>query len=298
MTGTRTYPEGVPSWIDIEQADLAAAQEFYGGLFGWTFEADAGPDPGAAYVIARLDGREAAGLGAARDAGRCRAAPTWNTYVAVADADAVGRRIVEAGGRIVTAPTDVDGAGRAADGRGPRRCRVPALAGRAATRGAGRERARRMELRGPAHVGPRRAAVLRLGVRVGVRRPRIRDPDPLPGIRRPPGGDGRSRHPGTPGERRHPAPLRGRDRLARPCSRRRAAALARELHRRRPRPERGGGGAARRHRAGDDRHATGHERRSSAIRRAASSRRASSSRPIGESPSARRGRMTRHRPLW
>ena len=39
MTGTRTYPEGVPSWIDIEQADLAAAQEFYGGLFGWTFEA-------------------------------------------------------------------------------------------------------------------------------------------------------------------------------------------------------------------------------------------------------------------
>ena len=35
--------------------------------------------------------------------------------MAVADADAVGRRIVEAGGRIVTAPTDVDGAGRAAD---------------------------------------------------------------------------------------------------------------------------------------------------------------------------------------
>ena len=69
MTGTRTYPEGVPSWIDIEQADLAAAQEFYGGLFGWTFEAAPGPDPRAAYVIARLDGREAAGLGAARDAG-------------------------------------------------------------------------------------------------------------------------------------------------------------------------------------------------------------------------------------
>ena len=115
MTGTRTYPEGVPSWIDIEQADLAAAQEFYGGLFGWTFEADAGPHPGAAYVIARLDGREAAGLGAVRDASAAGAAPTWNTYVAVVDADAVGRRIAAAGGRIVTAPTDIDRAGRAAD---------------------------------------------------------------------------------------------------------------------------------------------------------------------------------------
>jgi uncharacterized protein len=113
MTGIRTYPEGVPSWIDIEQADLPAAQEFYGGLFGWTFETAAGPHPGPTYVVARLDGREAAGLGEAQEAGT-RAAPTWNTYVAAIDADAVGRRIVEAGGRIVTAPFDVDGAGRAA----------------------------------------------------------------------------------------------------------------------------------------------------------------------------------------
>ena len=113
MTGTRTYPEGVPSWIDIEQADLPAAQEFYGGMFGWTFVAAAGPDPRAAYVIARLDGREAAGLGEAPEGGRV--APTWNTYVAATDADAVGRRIVEAGGRIVTAPADIDGAGRAAE---------------------------------------------------------------------------------------------------------------------------------------------------------------------------------------
>ncbi len=39
MSETRTYPEGVPSWIDIEQPDLDAAQAFYGGLFDWTFEA-------------------------------------------------------------------------------------------------------------------------------------------------------------------------------------------------------------------------------------------------------------------
>ena len=34
----RTYPHGVPSWIDTEQPDLDAASEFYGELFGWTFE--------------------------------------------------------------------------------------------------------------------------------------------------------------------------------------------------------------------------------------------------------------------
>jgi uncharacterized protein len=39
MTTTlkRTYPEGVPTWVDTEQQDPQAAQEFYGGLFGWTF---------------------------------------------------------------------------------------------------------------------------------------------------------------------------------------------------------------------------------------------------------------------
>ena len=34
----RTYPHGVPCWIDTEQPDTAAAREFYGGLFGWRFE--------------------------------------------------------------------------------------------------------------------------------------------------------------------------------------------------------------------------------------------------------------------
>ncbi|WP_448809868.1 VOC family protein [Agromyces bauzanensis] len=111
----RTYPDGVPSWIDLEQPDLSAAQEFYGGLFGWTFESAEGPDAHASYVVARLDGREAAGLGGmAPDAEAPRALPSWNTYIAVADADAVGRRIVEAGGRVVSAPFDVGDAGRAA----------------------------------------------------------------------------------------------------------------------------------------------------------------------------------------
>ena len=72
------------------------------------------PTPRAPYVVARLDGRETAGLGEARDGGTPRGAPTWNTYVAATDADAICRRIVESGGQVISAPVDADGAGRAA----------------------------------------------------------------------------------------------------------------------------------------------------------------------------------------
>ena len=38
MTGARTYPSGVPCWVDTEPPDRGAACAFYGELFGWTFE--------------------------------------------------------------------------------------------------------------------------------------------------------------------------------------------------------------------------------------------------------------------
>ena len=38
MTTARTYPAGVTSWVDVEHRDVAAAEQFYGGLFGWTFD--------------------------------------------------------------------------------------------------------------------------------------------------------------------------------------------------------------------------------------------------------------------
>lgn len=31
----RTYPQGVPCWIDTEQPDVAVTAEFYDGFFGW-----------------------------------------------------------------------------------------------------------------------------------------------------------------------------------------------------------------------------------------------------------------------
>lgn len=100
----RTYPAGVPSWIDVSPPDLDAAQEFYGRLFGWTF--DVATPPGVPrYVIARLDGEDAAGLadGSGDDAAG-GVSPGWATYVAVEDIHVAIATVEERGGTVLRAP--------------------------------------------------------------------------------------------------------------------------------------------------------------------------------------------------
>ena len=40
MPMTRTYPAGVPAWVELGASELAAARAFYSGVFGWTFDDD------------------------------------------------------------------------------------------------------------------------------------------------------------------------------------------------------------------------------------------------------------------
>lgn len=114
----KTYPEGVPSWVDTEQRDLEAAKRFYGGLFGWTFAEATPPGTPLRYVVAQLGGHDVAGLSvpadpdAPADPGARNQRPAWNTYVAVSDADAAAARIEAAGGRVLQAPTDAGEGGR------------------------------------------------------------------------------------------------------------------------------------------------------------------------------------------
>ena len=107
----RTYPDGVPCWIDTEQPDLAAARHFYGELFGWTFEPATPPDAPVPYLIARLDGRDVAGMGRGTGSGD-GGGVAWNTYVAVADADAAAARVRAAGGQVDAGPADAGEGGR------------------------------------------------------------------------------------------------------------------------------------------------------------------------------------------
>lgn len=105
----RTYPQGVPCWIDTEQPDVGGAVEFYAGLFGWTFQDVMPPGSPGRYLIARLDGQDVGGLGSAPEG-----AAVWSTYVAVDDADAAVQRLVDAGATVRSAPADAGEGGRSA----------------------------------------------------------------------------------------------------------------------------------------------------------------------------------------
>jgi uncharacterized protein len=105
----RTYPPGVPCWVDTEQPDVDAAIAFYGGLFGWTFEDVMPPGAPSRYVIAGLNGRDVGAI-----AGPAEGAVTWNTYVCVDDADATVRRLESLGAGVRSAPADAGEGGRGA----------------------------------------------------------------------------------------------------------------------------------------------------------------------------------------
>jgi len=107
MTEPRTYPDGVPCWVDSEQPDPEAACAFYGELFGWSFDDAVPAEAPGSYLIATLGGRDVTAI-APGDVAR------WSTYVAVDDADAGATRMTEAGGTIVSAPQDAGPGGRAA----------------------------------------------------------------------------------------------------------------------------------------------------------------------------------------
>lgn len=110
MSDARTYPSGVPCWIDLEQPDTDAACHFYGALFGWTFEDAVPPDATGSYLVARLDGRDVAAIGIPDSASTAQ----WNTYIAVDDVDDVAGAVTRAGGEISRAPQDAGPGGRGA----------------------------------------------------------------------------------------------------------------------------------------------------------------------------------------
>jgi predicted enzyme related to lactoylglutathione lyase len=103
----RTYPHGVPCWVESPQPDPGAAAEFYRELFGWTFSDQSGS--GGTYLVAALDGRDVAAVCSAADA-----PPAWQTSIATTDAEQTAAAVTAAGGTVLTAPFDAGSSGRAA----------------------------------------------------------------------------------------------------------------------------------------------------------------------------------------
>ncbi|BBY05523.1 VOC family protein [Mycobacterium noviomagense] len=100
-------PLGAPTWIDLTSSDVDRAQDFYGSLFGWTFES-AGPEYGG-YINAAKDGHPVAGLMANNP--EWQSPDHWTTYFHTADIQATVSALTAAGGSSCIAPMEVPAKG-------------------------------------------------------------------------------------------------------------------------------------------------------------------------------------------
>ena len=93
------------AWFQIGTDDPAAAREFYGGLFGWSFTAD--PDAEGYDLISHRSGEGPSG-GLARTAGDAENHATF--FVLVSDVAAVCAGAEQLGGKVLVPPvTTPDG---------------------------------------------------------------------------------------------------------------------------------------------------------------------------------------------
>lgn len=107
MPVATTAPLGAPIWIDLATSDLDRAQQFYGAVFGWTFES-AGPEYGG-YVTAFRDGHPVAGL-MVNDP-QWNAPDAWTVYLHTADIEATVAKATAAGGTSCVAPMEIPAKG-------------------------------------------------------------------------------------------------------------------------------------------------------------------------------------------
>lgn len=113
MATFTSYLQGTPSWIEHSCSDQDAAKQFYGGLFGWSF--DDRPmgdgDEAGIYSMAQIDGDPVAGLGPVMDPNQ---PASWGVYLAADDVDAAVQAAQDGGGSVLAGPFDVMEAGRMA----------------------------------------------------------------------------------------------------------------------------------------------------------------------------------------
>jgi predicted enzyme related to lactoylglutathione lyase len=86
-------------WADLVTPDLAAAEKFYGTLFGWTFHRiRAGSSD---YAVAMLDGRPIGGLMEKAIPVGERHQSAWLTFMAVGDVDGIKRVAMAHGAKVL-----------------------------------------------------------------------------------------------------------------------------------------------------------------------------------------------------
>ena len=111
MTVRTTYANGEPCWADLQTPDVAAAKDFYGRIFGWTYQDFPTPD-GRSYAQAFAHGQLVATI-APQSPLQLQAgtAAKWNVYFAAKDARGLLEEARHAGGTAQFGPERVGDTG-------------------------------------------------------------------------------------------------------------------------------------------------------------------------------------------
>ncbi len=99
-------------WFDLLTNDAKAAEAYYAGLFGWTFEVLKDHQP--PYKVIREKGQPIGGVVDMTLRKTDLPESTWLGYVSVPDVDAAAAAFKEKGGKVLKEPFDVAGLARAA----------------------------------------------------------------------------------------------------------------------------------------------------------------------------------------
>ena len=102
---------GVFSWNELMTSDLEGAKDFYGKLFGWTYD-QTEMESGCTYAVAKLGDAMVGGLFVKPPTVPENVPPSWGAYVTVDNVNNMAERVKELGGTIIFPLTDIPEVGR------------------------------------------------------------------------------------------------------------------------------------------------------------------------------------------
>jgi hypothetical protein len=105
---TGIHLEGKFVWNDLLTDDVAAAKDFYGQLFGWTFEQLSG------YTVVKNDHQSIGGMVEVTDTSKNTAAARWLCSLSVADVDKAVSLVTREGGSVQNGSMDLLNRGKGA----------------------------------------------------------------------------------------------------------------------------------------------------------------------------------------
>lgn len=114
---TGEHDPGRVIWHDLLTSDMEGSQRFYGGLFGWEFEElplSLGVGQSSRYLLIRQEGQLIGGMVDVSRVDTNANSSQWVVLISVTDVDAATDAARQAGGQVLTPPTDLNERGRIA----------------------------------------------------------------------------------------------------------------------------------------------------------------------------------------